>query len=418
MELKKENGITIVSLVVTIIVLIILAGVTINAVLNDGIIENATKAKFVSEIVQIKEEVKIRKLNDTESVRFTTLKKVIGRDDKYNEMLSIENGKVVHDVEKVSDKQKEWLHEMEIEAKQGIIPVYTKEQFYKIGSGEDIQIEENTYNFSITSTYYLQNNIDLECDENNQWIPIGNTTNPFEGVLDGQNYSISGLYISNEEINQGLFGIISGTIRNLTIEDSYINSNAGRAYIGTFAGKATDTAQIINCVNKATVESTNSVGGSNGAIVGVNKNGGNLTLSYNIGKIGSSGICGENLSDSKVANCYNTQVVTGDSWSAGISAQNKGTISNCYNIGVAVNGIAGNNTATMQYCYYLSGASSKIQIDSNTGTTENCSDKTEEEFKEEEFLTLINSGNEEDVFIKDTYNVNNGYPILKWQTEE
>ena len=45
-EMKKENkGITLVALVITIIVLIILAGVSINAVMSDGLIGNAKTAK-------------------------------------------------------------------------------------------------------------------------------------------------------------------------------------------------------------------------------------------------------------------------------------------------------------------------------------------------------------------------------------
>lgn len=44
-RLRENKGITLVALVITIIVLIILAGVSINAVFNDGIIENAKAAK-------------------------------------------------------------------------------------------------------------------------------------------------------------------------------------------------------------------------------------------------------------------------------------------------------------------------------------------------------------------------------------
>ena len=51
---------------------------------------------------------------------------------KYNEILSMEDGKLVYDPEKVSDKQKEWLEEMDIQARQDIIPIYTAEQLKKI----------------------------------------------------------------------------------------------------------------------------------------------------------------------------------------------------------------------------------------------------------------------------------------------
>ena len=44
----------------------------------------------------------------------------------------MEDGKLVYDPEKVSDKQKEWLEEMDIQARQDIIPIYTAEQLKKI----------------------------------------------------------------------------------------------------------------------------------------------------------------------------------------------------------------------------------------------------------------------------------------------
>lgn len=62
MEMKKEQGITIISLVVTIIVLIILAGVSINLTLgNNGIITKAKQAKENMEIAQVEEQ---RQLNE------------------------------------------------------------------------------------------------------------------------------------------------------------------------------------------------------------------------------------------------------------------------------------------------------------------------------------------------------------------
>lgn len=43
--LRREKGITLVALVITIIVLIILAAVSISAVMNTGLIDNAKTAK-------------------------------------------------------------------------------------------------------------------------------------------------------------------------------------------------------------------------------------------------------------------------------------------------------------------------------------------------------------------------------------
>jgi len=61
--MKKQKGITLVSLVVTIIVLIILAGVTINAILGEnGIITIAKQAKENMELAQEKEQTELNEL--------------------------------------------------------------------------------------------------------------------------------------------------------------------------------------------------------------------------------------------------------------------------------------------------------------------------------------------------------------------
>ena len=46
--MKKQNGITLVALVITIIILLILAGISIAALSNQGIFTKAKKAKNVS----------------------------------------------------------------------------------------------------------------------------------------------------------------------------------------------------------------------------------------------------------------------------------------------------------------------------------------------------------------------------------
>ena len=61
--MKKEKGITLVALVVTIIILIILAGISINLVLGDnGIITISKKAKENTEIAKVEEEKGLNEL--------------------------------------------------------------------------------------------------------------------------------------------------------------------------------------------------------------------------------------------------------------------------------------------------------------------------------------------------------------------
>ena len=62
-KMKNQKGVTLVALVVTIIVLIILAGISINLVLGDnGIITIAKKAKENTELARIEEETELNEL--------------------------------------------------------------------------------------------------------------------------------------------------------------------------------------------------------------------------------------------------------------------------------------------------------------------------------------------------------------------
>ena len=64
-KFKNNKGITLIALVITIIVLLILAGVTIAAVSGDnGILTRAVDAKEKTEIADIKEELQRKILED------------------------------------------------------------------------------------------------------------------------------------------------------------------------------------------------------------------------------------------------------------------------------------------------------------------------------------------------------------------
>ena len=56
-KIKKEYGITLIALVITIIILLILAGVAINALTQTGLFENAKQAKNITENAQGEENV-------------------------------------------------------------------------------------------------------------------------------------------------------------------------------------------------------------------------------------------------------------------------------------------------------------------------------------------------------------------------
>ena len=149
-----------------------------------------------------------------------------------------------------------------------IIPITNREQLEAIGSNENITVNGKVYNFSTNGIYVLQNDIDLG-GEDNPWNPLplsdeNHNQHEFTGILDGFGYSITGLYIDKENSNnQGLFGTLNGTVRNINIEDSYIKGNE---YVGAIAGLNNGT--IENCYNSSTIIGTNYVGGITGELVG------------------------------------------------------------------------------------------------------------------------------------------------------
>ena len=363
--IKNNKGITLLVLVITIIILLILAGITINAVTGDnGAIVNTSKAKFRTEIRDIEEKIELEEINHNngEDFQFGTLKDLIGREDAYNEILYIEGGNLVYLENKVSEKQAEWLEEMGINAKQNIIPIYTGEQFKKIGTGEEIQIEEaggETYQFNIDSHYVLQNDIDLNCSEENQWMPIC-ISGTFKGILDGKNYRIKGIYINSEEQNKALIGYNDGTIQNVILSDGYIsgiNGVAGIVYRNNVNGK------ITNCINQIEIYAS---GNNNGGIVADNRgivenceNSGYMELSAM-----SGGICGVNSTTGSIKKCKNThEILLKDFQIGGIVGSNSGTVEECYNLGnilaptiyvrFSKGGIVGVNSGTIRRCYNL-----------------------------------------------------------------
>ena len=62
-EINKNKGITLIALVVTIIILILLAGVSIGMLTGEnGLLTQITKAKQQTEIARIKEEIKLARI--------------------------------------------------------------------------------------------------------------------------------------------------------------------------------------------------------------------------------------------------------------------------------------------------------------------------------------------------------------------
>lgn len=162
--------------------------------------------------------------------------------------------------------------------------VYSIEDLEHVGLGV---YDAYNLDWSKTSCYELQNNIDLSTKygENlSSWIPLSLNT---DGVFDGNGYTISNMYINNpnSDTNLGLFQQINtgAVVKNLTISDAVIISNgyndkprledfstnldgytASGIYVGTLSGDVKGAVE--NCHIKNA--SLNITGGRVGGITG------------------------------------------------------------------------------------------------------------------------------------------------------
>lgn len=73
-EIKKERGITLIALVITIIVLLILAGISIVTITgNNSVIEQADNAKNLTEVAKEKELIEISSVRAMGNNRYGNL---------------------------------------------------------------------------------------------------------------------------------------------------------------------------------------------------------------------------------------------------------------------------------------------------------------------------------------------------------
>ena len=230
----------------------------------------------------------------------------------------------------------------------GYTPIFSKSQLNDIRN-------------NLTGKYYLTadivfNQADFEpsgsfYNDGYGWIPIGSA--PFQGVLDGNGYTISGLTINNSDtgtVYAGLFCEIgsSGTIRNLHINGGSITASSNVSYSGSIT--AYNFGTISNCSSNINV-----TGSYAGGITGYNT--GSITDCNNYGNISMSaqssilyeyslnigGIAGISTIASKISNCANFGAIMAElsgyssdpitSYAGGITGRNLGSLTTCINNG-------------------------------------------------------------------------------------
>ncbi|RKJ70021.1 leucine-rich repeat domain-containing protein [Butyricicoccus sp. 1XD8-22] len=244
--------------------------------------------------------------------------------------------------------------------------------------------------------------IDLNGDKDNQWAPIGTSySKPFNGIFDGADHIISGLYINLSYGGyQGLFGCVGndGIVKNLGVDGSIsIAGSASSLRIGGVVGRNYG-GTVKNCYNKSSI-----VGTGDAEYVGgvVGDNSGTVENCYNSGSVEGKyggGVVGHNIGGT-VKNCHNTGNVgaEGNYYVGGVVGLNgtaialeggyvgKGTVENCYNTGSVVGdynvgGVVGcnNNSATVvESCYNIGNITGTSIIGgvvgyNLSGTVKNC----------------------------------------------
>ncbi|MBR4051228.1 MAG: hypothetical protein IKK09_12075 [Clostridia bacterium] len=242
----------------------------------------------------------------------------------------------------------------------------TEDDPYQISSAAELAYmselladDEDSYKNPYFKAYYvLTSDINLNDTANfdswaqdapeYSWTPIASGWTWFEGFFDGNGYTVSGMYINTDSTliedvqnrNYGLFGGVQGTVKNLTVDKSYIcvSGNSATTYMGGIAGNSYES-KIENCTSYAVIDC---LGGVAGGIIGSNDgeikncifegtithNGENRTCVYLGGISGNGG---------NIKNCVNRGTISGGEKSGGITGWG-GRIYNCSNEGYVLDG--------------------------------------------------------------------------------
>ena len=221
----KDQGITLIALIITIIVMLILVAVTINVALNGGLFSRAKEAAFKTEIQQIQEQIALKKaeqaadneINGTTGYNITLDNLGISTElkNKYRNKLSVSStGDLQYNEDNCTAEEKAYL--ASIGAKSGTAPVTSKLEFdvKSIQIGDDDEFDE----FSVAK-YIFE-------DGNFYWyVEFEEDGNTYEGNL------LSGIYtytINTEDYKEGMLTVTTmydfDENEEIELEDDYQES--------------------------------------------------------------------------------------------------------------------------------------------------------------------------------------------------
>lgn len=410
--IKKEKAITLIALVITIVVLLILAGATIATLTGDnGIITRANQAKTETEQAEKEEKNNLENQADFIS-EYTNGIEV--------EQVTDENPGVLEGSGTEADPYTiNSIEDLVVFASNVTNGTTYEEQTVKLGLSLDFNSTKSYVDPLRTDygEYGYNGELKTLLTSGEGFKPIGTiydsdiSTNYFKGTFDGNFNAIYNLYqnIENSEYVTiaGLFSTNGGTIKRLKVENANINGSTNNKHLllGGIAGR-NNSGKIEQCESSGTINIQ--ANGTKGIYVGgmtgqslsteniINQCSSNMKININSTNINSLSISGIGMSN-ETRNCYYTGeiVVTGEN--SGIKnisgIGDAKSISNCYNIGnikvyfdnenadqLYVAGIMVGGENSIQNCYNLGEIECKnnkiyiagIEANAQNGEINNC----------------------------------------------
>jgi hypothetical protein len=170
--------------------------------------------------------------------------------------------------------------------------------------------------------FVMVNDINMAGYTGTEYKIIGDYSNPFTGVFDGNNHVISNLTITASARDYvGLFGrvYVGGQIKNLGLEEFHI---VGHHYVGGLVGK-NSSGSVTSCYATGDIRGT---GWWIGGLVGHNSR--SVTSCYATGDVSGynyvGGLVGGNYNSGSLNSCYSSGTVSGDSDVGGLVGHHSG----------------------------------------------------------------------------------------------
>jgi len=179
---------------------------------------------------------------------------------------------------------------------------------------------------SLPSPVYYRQTADINLSGYPNWQPIGTLATPAYVHYDGANHKILNLTLSRSEPNVGLFGHLSGSVGNLTLESGSVTGNANVGALAGFLNNGT----ISNCLSKVVVS-----GSTAGGLAGWNQGGTLRRVSVRAATISGStysgGLVGYNAGGA-LFESFSAAAVSGSSSVGGVAghAGSGASVTSCY----------------------------------------------------------------------------------------